>query len=102
MNPYLSRSALDVDLAEIDAWNAGIRRSRQEYAAVSSAACLAPGCPELGVIEAGFCRDCAFDHGLCWVCQQRSKEGGRTLCWTCMRGRRGSAYVHLQIVKETA
>lgn len=49
MNPYLSRRLLDVDPAEIDAWNAGIRRSRQEYRINPIAACGIDGCDWLRV-----------------------------------------------------
>jgi hypothetical protein len=52
VNPYLSRHHLDVDLAELDAWNAAIRRSRQEYRINPTAACGVTDCDRLRIYGA--------------------------------------------------
>lgn len=80
---YPKRRDLTALAALLIPWNAGIQRARVEYADHPTAACIEPGCEELALIDAGFCRDHAHDYGFCVVCQSRQHEPHRDTCRRC-------------------
>lgn len=101
MNPYGITGSC-IDKVAITTWNAKNARARREYEDQPIAACLAPGCFELGAIEAGFCFEDAIRHNLCAQCQRRTPEGKRLRCRTCRKGGHQTAAERMRLRRAKA